>query len=172
MTPSSAASERTSLIANKLKTFEAITRRANLFTEAAGSDRDAAHPFDSRNIHPDLPSATRKLFDNGHFSQSTFEAYKFLDEEVQRISGEDDFGKSLMMRVMGGDSTRIRLTPGMTSTEKSEQEGYKFLFAGAMAAMRNPRGHSTHIVDDPDTCLDHLSFASLLLRRLEEAGLR
>jgi len=160
------------LIASKLATFEALTRKANLFTEAAASDRDAAHPFDFRNIHPDLPADTRKLFDNGHFSQATFEAYKFLDEEVQRITGDEDFGKSLMMRMLGGDSPKLRLTPGMTATEKSEQEGYKFLFAGAMAALRNPRGHSTHIVDDPDTCLDQLSFASMLLRRLEEAGLR
>ncbi|UVC16826.1 hypothetical protein IHQ72_06630 [Mesorhizobium onobrychidis] len=42
----------------------------------------------------------------------------------------------------------------------------------SMAAMRNPRGHSTHIADNPDICLDRLLFASMLLRRLEDAGRR
>ena len=37
-------------------------------------------------------------------------------------------------------------------------------------ALRNPRGHEVNAHDDPDVCLDHLAFASLLLRRLEAAG--
>jgi hypothetical protein len=39
-----------------------------------------------------------------------------------------------------------------------------------MQGIRNPRAHEPTIVDDPDICLDHLSFVSLLLRRLEQAG--
>ncbi|MGD9502271.1 MAG: TIGR02391 family protein [Methyloceanibacter sp.] len=60
----------------------------------------------------------------------------------------------------------------MTKTEKVEQEGFMFLFAGGMLAIRDPRAHKTGLTDDPDTCLDHLSLASMLLRRLDEAGLR
>lgn len=152
--------------------FEQLVRRAHSFTEASSVDESANHPFDERNIHPDLPSEVRRLFDNGHFAQATFEAMKYLDEEVQRVASDADFGKSLMMRVFGGNPPRLPLNPGMTSSEQSEQEGYKFIFAGVMAGVRNPRGHTTGIVDDPDTCLDHLSLASMLLRKLEEAGHR
>lgn len=154
------------------RTFERIARRAYTVTEADASYGNNAHPFETRNIHADLPSEVLRLFDNGHFSQATFEALKFLDEEIQRISSDADFGKSLMMRVFGGTPPPLRLNPGMTVSEKSEQEGYKFIFAGAMAGIRNPRGHLTGITDDPDTCLDHLSFTSMLLRKLEDAGLR
>jgi hypothetical protein len=42
------------------------------------------------------------------------------------------------------------------------------LSAGAMLAIRNPRGHE-NLIDTPDRCLDHLSLASLLIRRLEES---
>jgi hypothetical protein len=35
-------------------------------------------------------------------------------------------------------------------------------------AIRNPRGHEYAVKDDPDTCLDHLSLVSLLLRRVEK----
>lgn len=155
-----------------LRVFEQIVRKAHAFTESPGNQGSALHPFDERNVHSDLPTEVRRLFDNGHYSQATFEAFKFVDEEVQRISGDSDFGKSLMMRVFGGSPPKLPLNPGMTTTEQGEQEGFKFLFAGSMAGIRNPRGHKTGIVDDPDTCLDHLCFASLLLRKLEDAGLR
>lgn len=155
-----------------LSSFEGIVRRAHAFTEAGSVSNTSEHPFDERNIHSDLPSEVRRLFDNGHYAQATFEALKYLDEEVQRISGDTDFGKSLMMRVFGGTPPKLPLNPGMTSTEQSEQEGFKFIFAGTMAGIRNPRGHKSGMVDDPDTCLDHLSLASMLLRKLEEAGLR
>ena len=39
-----------------------------------------------------------------------------------------------------------------------------------MQGIRNPRAHEVTIVNDLDICLDHLSFVSLLLRRLEQAG--
>lgn len=159
-------------MAPSLQLFEGIVRRAHEFTEGDPQSAAEAHPFATRNVHGDLPADVRRLFDNGHFAQATFEAFKFLDEEVQRLAGDPDFGRSLMMRVFGGEPPTLPLNPGMTTTEKSEQEGFKFLFAGSMQAIRNPRGHRTSISDDPDKALDHLCLASMLLRRLEEAGLR
>lgn len=155
-----------------LETFERIVRSASRFTQASSTPSSTVHPFDSRNIHSDLPSEIRRLFDNGHYPQATFEAFKFVDEEVQRLSADSDFGKSLMMRVFGGTPPKLAFNLGSNPTELSEQEGYKFMFAGAMAGIRNPRGHKTGVADDPDTCLDHLTFASMLLRKLEDAGLR
>jgi len=157
---------------SRLDLFERIARVAHQFTEAEAAQPTSSHPFESRNVHPDLPSDVRTLFDNGHSAQATFEAFKYVDEEMQRISGDPDYGSTLMMRVLGGSPPLVRINPGMTKTEKSEQEGYKFLFAGAMLAIRNPRGHTSGVADDPDTCLDHLCLASMLLRRLDEAGLR
>lgn len=157
---------------NNFEHFEQIARRAHRFTEAEATKSGSINLFDARNVHADLPGDVRRLFDNGHFAQATFEAFKFVDEEMQRISGSSDYGTSLMMSALGGSSPAVRLNPGMTTSEKNEQEGFKFLFAGALLAIRNPRGHKSGLSDDPDTCLDHLGLASLLLRRLDEAGLR
>jgi uncharacterized protein (TIGR02391 family) len=159
-------------MASDLELFERIARRAYRFTDAAAAPLKTAHPFEARDVHPDLPADVRTLFDNGHYAQATLEAFKFLDEEVQRISGSSDYGMSLMMRAFGGNSPTLKLNAGLSVSEKNEQEGFKFLFAGAMQGIRNPRGHTSGIVDDPDICLDHLSLASMLLRRLDEAGLR
>lgn len=159
-------------MASNISQFESVVRRAHRYTEAAADIGSNGHPFDVRNLHPDFPEIARRLFDNGHFSQATFEAFKFVDEELQRISGSSEFGTKLAMSIFGGDHPVVKLNPGMTTTEKGEQEGFKFLFAGAFLAVRNPRGHSSGISDDLDLCLDHLTLASFLLRRLEEAGLR
>jgi uncharacterized protein (TIGR02391 family) len=159
-------------MASDLELFERIARRAYGFTDAPAASLNTAHPFEAWGVHLDLPAGVRKLFDNGHYAQATLEAFKFLDEEVQRISGTSDYGMSLMMRAFGGNSPPLKLNAGSSASEKNEQEGFKFLFAGAMLGIRNRRGHTSGIVDDPDICLDHLSLASMLLRRLDEAGLR
>ncbi|MCU1535124.1 MAG: hypothetical protein JWR53_1605 [Glaciihabitans sp.] len=151
--------------------FERITRAAGNFTEAAEASGDD-HPFEIRNIHPDFPAEVRRLFDNAHYSQATFEALKYVDEEVQRISGSSDFGQSLMMTVFNENKATLALNALSSVSEINEQTGFKFLFAGTMTGIRNPRGHKSGVVDDPDTALDHLGLASLLLRRLDEAGLR
>ena len=75
-----------------------------------------------------------------------------------------------MMDAFDGATPKVKLTPMVTMSEKDEQEGYRFVFAGGMKGIRNPRGHEDALVDDPDTCLDHLSFVSMLLRRLEQSG--
>lgn len=157
---------------SSFRRFESIVRRASNFTDARPGAAGSAHPFDERNIHPDLPSQVRKLFDDGHYANASLEAFKFVAEEIQRISGSSDFGTSLMMRVFGGTPPLIAVNPGKTISEKNEQEGFKFLFAGAMQGIRNPRGHTTRVIDSPDTCLDYLGLASMLLRRLDQAKVR
>lgn len=152
--------------------FEAIVRRAGRYTEARSEPSGGTHPFDDRDIHPGLPATVRKLFDDGHYAQATFEAFKFVDKEIQRNSKLSESGFKLMMQAFSGTSPAIQLTPLLTTSERDEQKGFKFLFAGSVLAIRNPRGHEVSLPDGPDQCLDHLSLASLLLRRLDESGFR
>ncbi len=149
--------------------FERVARTAFRVSES-GTAPTADHPFELRDIHPCLPKVVRRLFDNAHYAQATFEAFKYLDNEVKRHSGLDRTGKALMMEALREVSPLVKLTGLGTETERNEQEGFKFIFAGAVMAIRNPRGHEHSIEDDVDTCLDHLGLASLLLRRLEQAG--
>lgn len=153
-----------------LEFFERIVRDAHKHTEAS-EEVEEGHPFESRNLHADFPATVRQLFDNGHYSQATFEALKYLDEEVARIAKSSDFGRSLMMSAFSEKNPAIALNSLQTLSEQNEQEGFKFIFAGVTVGVRNPRAHS-RMLDDPDTCLDHLALASLLLRRLDASGLR
>lgn len=156
----------------QLPRFERIVRRAGQITEARSEPTGGLHPFDERNIHPRFPIVVKHLFDDGHYAQATFEAYKFVDKEVQRHAGSSASGFKLMMQVFAAESPLLPLTPLLNDSEKDEQKGFQFLFAGSVLAIRNPRGHEYAVADSPDKCLDHLGLASLLLRRLEEAGFK
>lgn len=153
-----------------LRRFSDIVRRAHRHTEAPSEAISAGHPFETRNIHSRLPDTVRALFDDGHYAQSTFEAFKFVDKEVQRLSGGSETGFKLMMNAFRDSTPPLKLTLLKSVSDKDEQKGYQFLFAGSILAIRNPRGHEYGMVDSPDTCLDHLGFASQLLRRLEQSG--
>jgi len=151
-----------------LKLFEQIVRRTPATDEYEPTvDPTPKHPFDERCVHHQLPAKVRKLFDDGHYAEATFEAFKYVDKVVQRLSSSHDTGQKLMMSVFSADNPKLKLTALSNTSEIDEQKGYQFLFSGAVMAIRNPRGHEVEFDDDPDTCLDHLSFASMLLRRLD-----
>lgn len=155
---------------SKLSKFERIVRRAHLFSDEEVTLEPIEHSFDIRNIHPSIPEHVKKLFDNGHYSQATFEAFKFLDKEVARLSKIKETGYKLMMEAFQDSSPAIKLSDLNTRSGKDEQKGYQFIFSGSVMAVRNPRGHEYKIRDSIDECLDHLSLVSLLLRRIEKAG--
>lgn len=157
---------------SEIERFEQVARAAFRFSSGRSDiAREEAHPFDERNVYHAFPPHIRGLFDDGHYSQATFEAFKFVDKEVQRHSNLHESGYRLMMAAFAEVNPKLRLTPLATASQKDEQKGYQFIFAGTAMAIRNPRGHEI-IVDDPDTCLDHLAVASHLLRRLNDAGYR
>lgn len=149
--------------------FERVVRRARTFTEARSEPVGGSHPFDERNIHSSIQAICKKLFDDGHYAPTTFEAYKLVDKEVATLAKTSESGVKLMMKAFNEQTPLIKLTNLGTTSEKDEQEGYKFIFSGSVMAIRNPRGHEYGVQDSPTDCLDHLSLASMLLRRLERA---
>ncbi len=151
------------------KYFEDIARNAcelSYFLEEKDDVFDKLHPFEERNIHPELDNVARKLFDDGHYAQATFEAFKYIDEEVQKLSKLELSGVLLIKKAFDEKNPLIKLNELANKREINEQKGYKSIFEGAMQVIRNPRAHKTAIPESPDECLDHISFASLLLRRL------
>ena len=167
-------------MANHLDLFESIVRVALRYSYATSHAEMQAvdeavseqqlHPFDKRNVHPGLPAKVRNLFDNGHYAEATFEAFKYLDKLVQKFSKSNKSGEKLMLEVFSETAPLLKLTALSSQSEIDEQRGFRFLFSGGVVAIRNPRGHEVDQMDDVDTCLDHLVFASLLIRRLEQAG--
>ncbi len=163
-------------MATALDLFERIVRSTWATTKAEDECEawagKPAHPFELRNVHPDFPKKVRILFDDSHCAEATFHAFKYVEKVVQRHSGKHESGQKLMLAVFDKNKPLIKLNPLVTQSEQDEQEGYRFMFSGAVLGIRNPGGHEIELSDDPDVCLDHLTFASLLLRRLERGGFK
>jgi uncharacterized protein (TIGR02391 family) len=149
-----------------LRRFEQIVRGAKSVGRPAAIESRGVHPFDERNIHSEITSVSLKLFDDGHYAQATFEAFKLIESRVKTISGIEDTGFSLMMAAFNESGPKIKLTDLASLSDKDEQKGFRHMFAGSTAGIRNPRGHDNR-TDNIDLCLDHLSVASVLLRALE-----
>lgn len=180
MTPSLPAFVQNSSTVLNLKIFENLARKAHILAAlpappdllALPAPDTTLHPFDTRNIYSDLPPKVRKLFDDGHYAEATFEACKYLDSFVGRHSPTTKSGESRMMAAFNENAPIMRLTAMSSDSQRDEQRGYKYLFSGTMVAIRNPRGHEHSVIDDPGLCLDHLGLVSALLRRLNDAGFK
>ncbi|WP_316214815.1 TIGR02391 family protein [Bradyrhizobium sp. SZCCHNR2035] len=153
-------------MSDALDRFEAIVRGAKNIGRPSAAEKTGVHPFDERNIHSEISAVALKLFDDGHYAQATFEAFKLIETQVKAISGLEETGFGLMMNAFNESGPRISLNDLVTMSDKDEQKGFRHMFAGSTAGIRNPRGHDNR-TDPIDLCLDHLSVASVLLRQLE-----
>jgi uncharacterized protein (TIGR02391 family) len=117
-----------------------------------------------------LRQATRRLFKDGHYAQAVGEAYKVVNNAVKKKANTPDRdGKAMMMAVFDRDKPILRLNPLKSVTDGDQQEGYKFMFAGAMLGIRNPRAHEHDLRDDAWAALEMLVLANHLLRVLARA---
>ena len=139
-----------------LSVFERVVRETGDAGQYTVVEPFGVHPFDERNIHSDISSVSINLFDDGHYAQATFEAFKYLDNQVKLISGLEETGFSLMMQAFNEGAPKILLTDLVSMSEKDEQKGFRYVFAGAMSGVRNPRAHDNK-TDSIDVSLDHLS---------------
>ena len=95
---------------SSLLRFEAIARAlAQLSQHEPATQPTGAttlHPFDVRNVHPDLPSKVKRLFDDGHYAEATYHAFKYLDKKVSTLSTVGKSGFKLMMDAFGGGARK------------------------------------------------------------------
>jgi|SRR3989339_1368341 len=125
--------------------------------------------FKMYNIHPTIAKVSKRLFDNKHYSQAIFEAFKKVNIIVKTKSGRSDLdGKALMLTVFSVNNPILKFNRLKTQSDKDEQEGFMHLFAGAIMGIRNPKGHEIVIQKDVDRTLSYLSFAGLLCHLLNE----
>ena len=143
---------------------------------AGGLNLDAVNPenarvFAARAFHHEVGKHARKLFLQENYFHAVFEASKAYNALVKAKAQTQRDGQALMLEVWSGEKGVLKLTPCLTDTDRSVQDGVKFLSAGLMQAIRNPTAHEPAL-DWPisrEDALDVLSFISFLLRQLDKA---
>jgi len=156
------------------RTISSLETIVSLFEEKLGvgdpdSTARARRQFTDLDLHPEIARAAAKLFQDGHYANAIEDACKALDGLVRFRSGRFDLsGTDLMQKVFSPNNPILRFNDLKTESDKSEQQGRMFLFAGAMLAVRNPRAHGL-IEDNAENALDYIAFLSLLAKMADKA---
>lgn len=121
------------------------------------------------NLHPKILKHCRDLYRDKHYSEAILNAYKVVFNELKDITGINNLdGKQLAEKSFSLNAPLVRLNYLQTQSDKDEQLGFMMLFSGAATGIRNPKAHDLINQTDEFRALQYLSFASLLLTRMDE----
>jgi len=124
--------------------------------------------YDLLKFHPRIVKASRSLFRSGHYPEAILNAFRCIEIFAKEKSGLKGRGVGLMHRVFNEKKPSIKLNRMQEDFEIDEQAGFRFIYAGAMMGIRNPKAHAEVQQKDPYRTLEYISLASLLAKRLEE----
>jgi uncharacterized protein (TIGR02391 family) len=136
-----------SVTESKAREISKLRTVIELFNEklADGGDtpaNKARRAFGDIDFHPEIARACAKLFVDGHYAEAVENGCKVLDMLVKmRSMRMDPSGTELMQLVFSPKAPILKYNEQTTDSERSEQQGMMYLFAGAMLAIRNPRAH-------------------------------
>ncbi|MGY9065497.1 TIGR02391 family protein [Streptomyces sp. CAS3] len=120
-------------------------------------------------LHPEVAAVAAGRFEKGQYTDAVRSAFQAVEHRVQTLSGLSEVGSKLMGAALGSDTPKLVVTRATGPSLRSEREGFRDLFRGAMEALRNPRSHGPHFADDPEEAQEMLALANMLMRRLDEA---
>lgn len=117
------------------------------------------------NLHPLVQNTAFQLYKDGHYRQAILDTYIHVVETVKTKSGRHDLdGTALMQTVFSPKNPIIKI-----SDDPDEQQGFMWMFSGAVMGIRNPKAHRLIPQTDSQNTLEWLFFASALFRVLDES---
>lgn len=125
-------------------------------------------------LHPDIQRVSEKLYRDGSYAEAACNAFIEINARVKRLYQmlcPDDTnppdGQALMNKVFADKEPIIETADRSTQTGRDIHMGTRFLFAGAMAALRNPKSHENNTIGKGDA-MRRLIFASMLMFKVDE----
>ena len=154
-----------------------FTRDARLVIGDPVFDQPAAGAAIARDarlaaLHAEVIRVSATLFEQGNLAAAILEAFKAVNLRAKALSGLEADGKDLMARAFRLEDPVLVLADITTETGRNVQAGYHLMFMGAVVGIRNPRAHEQFEEMDENEALEELGFASLLMRRLDDAEAR
>ena len=141
-----------------------IDLRGSLTNRALNEGVDPETPSELAGLHPDVQRLAGRLYRDGHYRQAILDTYIGIVEAVKKRSGRKDLDNTPLMQAVFS----LRNPLLKVSEESDEQQGFMWLYSGAVMAIRNPKAHRLIEQTDPQRTIEWLSFASVLLRVLDE----
>lgn len=123
--------------------------------------------FPKNSLHPEISSKTFSLFLSGDYETAIFKAYKLVEIAVRDSCNEDFaalYGVDLMRKAFHPKNGPLTIQ----TEPEAEKEALMHLFAGAVGRFKNPSSHRHVPIDSPQETIEILSFASHLLRIIDD----
>ncbi|MDE5556746.1 MAG: TIGR02391 family protein [Ruminococcus sp.] len=129
-------------------------------------------------IHSLIVQSSQKLYVDGSYAEAAVNAFIEINARVKRLykivrPDEKNIpdGVEAMNKVFSEKNTIIEICDRTTETGNNIHNGTRFMLAGAMSALRNPKAHSN---DERNTvtkeeAMRRLMFASLLMYKIDDA---
>jgi uncharacterized protein (TIGR02391 family) len=138
-------------------------------SDAVGSLTPLGHDARVAALHADVREVADRYLESGHPEVAIFEAFKAVNNRVKAMTGLDLDGSRLMGEAFNDAGPRVVLADLASETGRNIQAGFRFLFMGAVRGIRNPDAHERFKALDAEEALEALAFASMLMRRLDQA---
>lgn len=123
-------------------------------------------------IHSMIAQVSRGKFSAGYYADAVESAFKEINIRIKKLyikyRNEERDGKDLMLKTFSPNNPLLTFEDLKTQTGKNVQEGYMYIFAGAIQGIRNPKAHDNMNIAREDA-IKRLVFASLLMDKLDEA---
>ncbi|ADU22990.1 TIGR02391 family protein [Ruminococcus albus] len=126
-------------------------------------------------IHSRIIKSSKQLYLDGHYANAAEDAFIEINDRVKNLytivkPGDSNVpdGYDAMNKVFS-DNPLIEICDRSTETGKNIHNGTRFMLAGAMSALRNPKAHTNTIVVTKEECMRRLMFASMLMYKIDEA---
>lgn len=121
-------------------------------------------------LHPAIRDVSLEYLER--LNVAAFEAFKMVNGRVKEMTGLNADGSDLMGKAFVDKHAPLQLGDLSTDSGYNIQSGYRFLFMGALRALRNPGAHEPFESLTDEEALERLGLASLLMRRLDDASKR
>lgn len=125
-------------------------------------------------IHPLVTKASQKLFADEHYSNAACDAFIEINDRVKKIykahcpDAVELDGQALMNKVFADKDPVLKVCDLSDETGRNMQLGTRFMLAGAMSALRNPKAHANIDLEKEDA-MRRITFASLLMYKIDDA---
>lgn len=123
--------------------------------------------YETLDLHPEIDRQVSGLFNDGHYAEAIEKSVKVLNNLVRMRSDVEEDGTSLMMKVFSKTNPVLKFNDLADQSDLDEQQGFMYLFAGAVMGLRNPRAHKL-FQDEPERALEFIAMISLLAKLLDE----
>ena len=118
------------------------------------------------------------MYINGHYTNAAEDVFIELNSRAKEIykklspdATSFSDGKDLMNKLFRSKTPLCPVCDTSTESGENYQQGFHFMTAGAMSALRNPKAHSNDEVLTAKEAMRRLMFASMLIYKLDEADL-